>query len=249
MANSHAVADNAYSRVFNIFYRVVSDSVLIITGQRNINGAVCYYTDDPEITYTIDYGTSLSSCPDRIMRKGKIIATMDTSFRLEGSVARLSFMNYTFVDTPEDTIKLLGDNNITYLGVEGGIHRTYEHKVMSGTLTIKDSLGSDSMHWEATRHVVFFQGMDTPTNFNDDIFSLTGIANGASTGGSVFASFVTDSLFNYFNCRWIRQGKIELETPGLDIKDGYIKYVGDEECISQITYIFNGNEFYDDLDL
>lgn len=247
VANSHALAENAYSRVFNIFYRVVSDSVLIISGQRNINGAVCYYTEDPQITYTIDYDTSFNNCPDRILRKGRIIASMESSFRQEGTEAILSFHNYSFIENEGDTIRLDGNNSITYLGLEGGVFRTYEHIVYSGTLSVNDSLGADSMRWEATRQIAHIAGMDTPTNFNDDVFSLLGNANGSAREGAVFASYIIDTLFNYFDCRWIRQGSIELETPGLDIKNGYIYYIGEDECQSQIIYTFNGNEFYDDL--
>lgn len=246
VANNHVMAENAYSRVFNIFYRVVSDSVLLATGERNINGAACQYSDDPVISYTIDYGPGFVTANDMIERKGRIVVVLDTSFRAEGAVAALSFDSYAFIDHPDDTVHMAGDCSISYLGLSGGLRR-YRQEVSGGVLSIRDSLQELPLHWDAERTIYMVGGAGTPVDYADDVFTLSGRAGGTAANGVLFSSVITDSLNNYAGCRWIRDGMILLETPGLDIRNGFIQYLGQDECLPRVSYTFNGNLFFDDL--
>ena len=247
VASDHVLLEQAYSGVFNLFYRVVSDSMLVLTGSRSVFSASCTYTDDPVITYTIDYGPSLRLCPDHIKRKGSIVATLDRPFPEYGATATLIFDDYTFVDNPEDTVSLAGENNIVNLGYSLNDMQSYEHVVLSNSIMVRDTLDTLQCIWNANRFIELAEGSQTPDNFYDDLFTLIGESNGSATNGVVFSSTIIDSVGNYLDCRWLRKGTINLTTPGLDIKSGSIIYLGQDTCINRVKFLFNGNDFYEDL--
>jgi hypothetical protein len=247
VASDHVMLEQTYTGIFNLFYRVVSDSILVLTGSRSIFSASCTYDEDPFITYTIDYGSSFRVCPDRIKRKGSIVAVLDKSFTEYGAAATLSFNDFSFIDNPEDTIMVEGENQIVNLGYSISDFQSYEHAILSNKITVMDTLDSLQSHWNATRFIELVEGNQTPGNFYDDVFTLIGESNGSATNGVVFSSSIVDSVGNFLNCHWLRTGTIDLTTPGLDIKSGTVVYIGQDTCINRVKYIFNGNDFYEDL--
>ncbi|MDT8392350.1 MAG: hypothetical protein RQ761_00785 [Bacteroidales bacterium] len=246
VASDHVMAENAFSRVFNLFYRVVSDSGLVQTGSANIFAATCTYAEDPVISFTIDYGNVFRQCPDRIKRKGMITAVLDRSFGEQGAEARLSFTNFEFIDNPDDTVALSGENLIINLGITG-TYPTFEHRVISNTLITNDTIDKQPVTYNSQRLIELRSGMETPQVFSDDLFVMTGEAAGSASNSVVFSSVVEDPLGNYPDCRWLRTGIISLSMPGLDIRTGYIHYLGQDTCLNRVKYLFNGNDFYEEL--
>lgn len=247
VASDHVLFEQAYSKVFNIFYRVVSDSILPYTGTRSIFSASCTYTDDPVITYNVNYGPSFRLCPDHIFRKGSFTAILDKAFNKNGARASLTFNGYEFIDSQGDTILLAGENQIINLGYSVSEFQSYEHIVLSNTIFVKDSLDTLQSFWNAYRYIEKTAGQQSPADFNDDVFTMTGDSHGSGTNGVVFSSNIQDSIWDYTYCRWLRKGSITLSTPGLDIKTGSIEFIGQDTCINRVKYIFNGNDFYEDL--
>lgn len=240
VANNQVIAERAYSQVFNIFFMVVSDSALKQEGSKTIFGAQCSYQDTNGIEYIIDYLDYYTSCPDGKVRKGKIIASLNKDFSEIGAVATLSFFNYVVND-----LMLDGDNVISNSGLSMSMMQMYEHEIPSGTLTLFDTVSHGNFHWESSKIFTYIEGMGTPDDFEDDVFEITGQASGSDFDNVVFSAVIGDPLGNYFNCRWIRTGITYLGTPGLDIKNGYIDYIGEDTCTNQVMYFFNGNPFYD----
>ncbi len=242
VANNQVIAERAYSQVFNIFFMVVSDSVLKATGSNKVFGANCTYQDTNGIVYVIDYLDYYTSCPDGKVRKGVITATLDKDFTEVDAVANLSFSNYVV-----DDLKLDGDNIISNFGLSMGMMQMYEHQVPSGTLTLYDTVSHGNFHWESTKIFTWVEGMDTPANHDDDVFEITGTANGSDLSNVVYSTLIQEPLGDYFSCRWIRTGITLISTPGLDVKSGYIEYIGEDTCTNQVMYYFNGNPFYDEF--
>ena len=240
VANNQVIAERAYSQVFNIFFRVVSDSVLKETGNHTIFGAECTYQDNNGIEYIIDYLDYYTSCPDGKVRKGKITALLDKDFSEVGATATLSFSNYVV-----DDLKLDGDNTISNHGLSMSMLQIYEHIVPSGTLTFYDTVSHGNFHWESNKIFTWVDGMGTPNDHDDDVFEISGTANGSDLSNVVYSAIIDEPLGNYFNCRWIRTGKTNISTPGLDVNSGYIDYIGKDTCTNQVIYYFNGNPFYD----
>lgn len=243
VANNQVIAERAYSQVFNIFMRVVSDSVLKATGSKKIFGANCTYQDANGIIYVIDYLDYYTSCPDGKVRKGKITAVLNKDFAEEDAIATLSYSNYVVND-----LKLDGDNTISNNGLSMSMNQSYEHHVPSGTLTFYDTVSHGSFHWESIKTFTHVSGMDTPDDQEDDVYEITGSNNGSDLNNVAYSALIQEPLGDYFSCRWIRTGLVLLSTPGLDVKEGYIDYIGNDTCTSQVIYYFNGNPFYDQFD-
>ncbi len=242
-ANNQVIAERAYSQVFNIFFMVVSDSVLKATGSNKIFGANCTFQDTNGIVYVIDYLDYYTSCPDGKVRKGVITASLNKDISVHGAIATLTFSNYVV-----DDLMLSGDNTITNAGLSGSTQQMYEHIVPSATLTFYDTISHGNFHWNSTKIFTWVEGSGTPDNFNDDIFEITGTGGGSDLDDVDFSTVIDESLGDYFSCRWIRTGRTIINTPGLDVTSGYIDYIGDDTCTNQVIYYFNGNPFYDQFD-
>ena len=240
VANNQVIAERAYSQVFNIFYMVVSDSVLKVDGNDTVFGAYCTYEEVPEIKYTIDYLSYYNVCPDGKRRKGVINVILNKDFSETGAIANLSFSDYTV-----DSLRLEGDNMITNSGISAGMSQMYEHTIPSATLTFINYIGERPYHWESQKTFIYAEGKGTPNDFSDDVFNISGQASGTSINGVAFISTIDEPLGNYFDCRWIRNGKTLLSIPGQEINSGYIDYIGEDTCTNQVIYYFNGNPFYD----
>jgi hypothetical protein len=243
VANNQVIAERAYSEVFNLFFRVVSDTTLKSTGRNDIFGAECTYQDTNGIEYIIDYGINPANCPDGKLRKGKIIVTLDKDFWETGAVATLEFTDYSV-----DELKLTGDNSISHDDMGMNSQMTFIHEVPSSTITFYDSVSHGSIQWKSEKTFIWAEGMDTPYYHEDDVFNITGTSNGSDISNVAFSTVVDTALGDYFNCRWIRTGSTIINTPSLDVTSGYIDYIGYDTCSNLVVYYFNGNPFYDRID-
>lgn len=243
VANNQVIAERAYSEVFNLFIMVVSDSVLKEEGSKTIYNAQCSYQGTNGIEYIIDYGLYNIPCPDGKGRRGKITVSMNMDFSETGAIANLTFDGYIVND-----LRLDGNNTISNTGLSMSMLQMYEHEVPSATLTFFDTVSHGSFHWQSLKTFTFIEGMGTAGNFEDDVFEITGQASGSDLGNVAFSAVIGDPLGNYLNCRWIRTGITYLNTPGLDITNGYIDYIGEDDCTNQVMYFFNGNPFYDSFE-
>ena len=88
-------------------------------------------------------------------------------------------------------------------------------------------------------------GYQTPFDNDDDVFEITGTASGTDLANVAFSTVIDTALGDYFNCRWIRTGRTNISTPGLEVQAGYIDYIGNDTCTNLVIYYFNGNPFFD----
>jgi hypothetical protein len=241
VANNQVIAERAYSQVFNIFFMVVSDSVLKAEGSNIVYGAHCTYKTIQGIQYIIDYLPNYSYCPDGKKRKGVITASLDKDFHETGAIATLTFSDYGV-----DSLSLAGDNTISNTGMTMNMQPSFLHEVPSATLTFIYPSSQQSFHWSSEKMFIHAEGSGT-SDFNDDVFDITGSSTGSAINGAVFSATITEALGNYFNCRWIRTGISTLNIPGIDVKTGYIDYIGEDTCTNQVIYYFNGSPFYDEF--
>lgn len=240
VANNQVIAERAWSQLFNIFFMVVNDSTLKATGSNEVFGAQCTYNTVGGITYVIDYLPYYTPCPDGKVRKGVITASLDKDFGETGAVATLSLDDYVV-----DGLLLTGSSTVRNAGLSQTGNPLFEHFVPAGTITIYDTVSHGSFHWESEKAFMWVGGTETPGFHDDDIFVMSGFANGTSLYGAAFSATIDEPLGNYLNCRWIRTGTTLLSMPGLDVKNGYIDYIGEDSCTNLVRYYLNGNPFYE----
>ena len=150
------------------------------------------------VTVRIDFGTG---CPrwDGRIRKGIINIVYYGRMRDSGSVAEMSFDNYSV-----DDVKVEGVHRITNLS--SGNQPRFKREIINGRLTWPNG------RWiqrSAERDVQMLKGRSTISR-EDDVFSITGKANGENSRGKNWTSTITSPLELRGDCRWVRERRFEI---------------------------------------
>lgn len=154
---------------------------------------------------TIDFGTTDCTGPDLRKRRGKILATWTSSYRTPGNVINITFDNY-FVNNNQ----IMGTHKTTNMGLNNAGNLVYKIEV-SGS--IKKANGG-TITWNSVRQREWTAGITTPLNPLDDVYSITGTANGTTAAGGAYTISITQPLIKKMNCYWFESGKIELTPAG-----------------------------------
>jgi hypothetical protein len=88
-------------------------------------------------------------------------------------------------------------------------------------------------------------GSLTPTIHEDDLYLVSGTAEGISSDGYEFTIAVQEPLYDYIDCFWISQGINQITVPSAAFPTGDIDYILDDGCFNAFHFYFNDNLFYD----
>lgn len=158
---------------------------------------------------TIDFGSSNCLCLDDRYRRGKIIATFTGRYRETGTVITISFDNYYVNDN-----KISGTKKITNQGNNQSGNQVYKVEV-NGQIIKANNRGT--VTWMSTRYREWKAGANTPLNILDDVYGITGDANGTNADGSSYTITSKQELVRKMNCRWFESGILELTQTGLPV--------------------------------
>jgi hypothetical protein len=189
-------------------------------------------------TLSIDYGPTNCTCGDGRKRRGKILVSYTGPYHASGTVITHSFDNF-FIDDNQ----ILGSKIVTNAGLNGAgnIHFTVS---VNGSI-IKS--GGGTITWTSTRDREWIAGSGTLT-WTDDIYLITGSANGTRADGSSFSAAITSPLqielctmagTTYPRHR-ITSGTINVTPSGKPVR--VIDY-GTGACDNQATVTVNGNVY------
>ena len=185
------------------------------------------------VTMELDYGTGCVDSIDHKIRKGQIFATFSKPWDSAGSVVTVKLVNYfvanntsaEFVQYACDSIMIIRNSANSFTNnIIGG-------KCISSSWTLL---------WSATHTLTQTAGVLTPFNPYDDVFSLTGNANGTNRNGKTYTVNITSPIVKRATCPWIESGKIDITPQGLSART--VDY-GNGTCDSQATLTINGNTF------
>jgi hypothetical protein len=162
----------------------------------------------------LDFGSSNCPCEDGKNRKGKIEVEYKPVKGIIGSEV---------IYTPDQYF-------VNDFGVSGKksvkitAPYTWTIKVENGVVTKPDG---KTVTWSSDRVRKMVSGMNTPLNFTDDSFEVTGTSSGKNSAGNDY-SFETETplLFSY-GCQYISSGKLKIKRSGK--KDAVVDY-GDGTC-------------------
>lgn len=188
-------------------------------------------------TLTIDFGNGAIGM-DGVNRSGKIVATFDGPFGSEGASAEVLFVNYT---TGQYT--LAGTYKFTNNGTGSG-KPTYAETVTNGVI----SWGTQQVLWDADLTRKWTEGETTDlttdsialTGLTDDVFELTGTAEGNDANTHPFTLEVTSSVKLPSNCNYITEGMLDVSPANFNT--GSVDY-GTGECDIQATIEVDGEVF------
>lgn len=212
-AENNSIAEATYNDVTTLVdvaaYNGVSMTFRTTEQQNPLSGCVTVSVDTLSAprTITIDFGTANCMCIDGRNRRGKILASYSGKYKDSGTVISISFDNY-FVNDHQ----VKGTKVVTNKGKNISGNLVYDVQV-NGQLVKPNNGGT--ITWISSRLREWKSGANTPLNILDDVYGITGTANGTNASGSAYAITISQVLVRKMNCRWFESGVITLVPEGL----------------------------------
>lgn len=187
----------------------------------------------PDMTFpkvlTIDFGDGVADLLGNI-RTGSIKIHATGLYRDEGAVLTTTPNNYTLNGYLIEGVKTVNNNGINAEG-----NTNFDISIVDGKVTDPDG---EFATWNSERNREWIVGESTTflsdgiPGILDDAYSLTGSASGVNRNGLNFTMDIIDPLIVSLDCKWIKQGVLEINPDGVDTRS--LDY-GDGECDNQAT--------------
>ncbi|HIN39673.1 MAG TPA: hypothetical protein EYM84_05320 [Flavobacteriales bacterium] len=186
-------------------------------------------------TLTIDFGTVNCTGNDGKNRKGKIVSVFSGKYNVTGTIITTTLQNYHIDDYSVEGTKTITNTGSNSFSI-----------VVDGAVASPD--GSQEVTWSSTRTRTWIEGQNTgfwtlnPDSsccmfFNgilDDVYSISGTAEGTNREGRSFTVNITTPLRVQF-CGWlpeITEGVLEIQPE--DLKKRTVDF-GNKDCDRQYT--------------
>jgi hypothetical protein len=163
-------------------------------------------------TINIDFGDACTI--GNITRKGEIIITISDSLRKSGSIAVMTFNKYYV-----NGFKVEG--TLTWTNTSQPGSRSWERKSENGKIT-----SPEGKYWtfSGIKNIVQTEGVGTPHNLLDDVFSITGNHTVTNAAGKTRTSTILEALQKKVICENVDKGKVEIKganhTATIDFGEG-----------------------------
>lgn len=184
-------------------------------------------------TVTIEFDSAGCLGTDGRTRSGMIEATFSGRWRDTGTSVTITLTNYTVND-----YQLEATATITNNGNNNSGNLSYTVAVTNGQITDPDG---NVMQWDGSTTYEWVAGQSTDfasnglSGIEDDVYHITGSANGVNRNGTPYTSTITNHLVRKLSCKWITEGTIEVEPQNGDIRT--IDF-GNGDCDATVTFSF-----------
>ena len=224
------ISDDAYYSSTTILVRedqgvrsVLADTVKIIKN----------FVDS---SITVDFGSNGILCRDGRTRSGKITFKFKDGYRKAGSSVTQTFDNYNV-----DNLAISNSSNrkVTYNGTNSFNQPNWK---IQSDLTLTKSNGK-VITWKSERDRVMIQGSNTPLNWLDDIYEISGNASGVSGNGIAYNLVINKNLLIRTGCKYIQEGIITMNRSNLSYSIDYSTPTSSNNCDNQATFIINGKSY------
>lgn len=183
------------------------------------------------VTMTIDYGIGTQDAVDGKVRSGQIICVFSNYWHIVGSYVKVNLVNFKV-------------NGNTYacdsMRISHSAANAFSHQVFNG----KYIEGGTTIQWSGLHTVTQTGGASTPLNFMDDVYSLTGSANGVNRNAVAFTVNISSPVVKRTSCHWIESGRVDITPEGMAVRT--LDY-GNGTCDSKATITINSNTFTFDM--
>lgn len=230
-------ADDVFTDVFNIVDESSreSDGIYKKSELQEVYGScatlIVDTAGDPTML-TIDFGATNCTGIDGRLRRGKIIATYTGRYRDSGTVISVILQDFYLNDE-----KVEGQKTITNQGRDKDGNITFDIDVSNGKITRQNG---KTIEWNSKRTRKWIEGENTLLNIFDDVYEISGNADGKTTSGLKYTVKITKPLNVKVGCRWIRSGTINITPEGVSTRK--IDY-GDGNCDRVATVTVNGKSY------
>ena len=182
-------------------------------------------------TLTIDFGPTNVMGSDGVNRKGKIVAAFTHGYRDSLAVITISLLNYYHNDNLIQT----GTHTLTNKGRNAAGNLSYAVFLQNASIT---NSANQIIKWNAYRTREWIAGANTAMDASDDVYLLTGFADGTAINGNTFNVKIDVPLHVASTCRWIEQGVLTLTAPNLS--ERAVDF-GNGSCDAQAIVVINSD--------
>lgn len=154
----------------------------------------------------IDYNPACIG-PFNRERSGRIIINQNAPYTEPGMVQEVTLEDYMV-----DGIRIQGFRKLQCTGTNPQGYPQYNVSDSLGMLVLQDEL---TIRHTAQFTRVWTGGSDTPDDFDDDVWQLTGEGNGNNRDGYDYSFEITEAMFFDMRCGWkMTQGRMNLRAEG-----------------------------------
>ena len=184
-------------------------------------------------TRTIDFGSTGCTLPNGNVLKGKIIISFSNDF-----TSKSRTLLYRFVDFYHNGKLLQGNKSITYESKSTELLAT-EHPVMTFTVDMKITFDDGKVYSRTGTTVKeTIEGNETPLNWEDNVFLVTGNSATSLLNGDTITTVITTPL------RYITSCKLPFPVSGIvsitkNTSVGTLDF-GDGKCDNLATLTIDG---------
>lgn len=182
---------------------------------------------------TIDFRTGCTNA-NGVTRKGKIIVTYTGRYRDSLTVIHIVSENYYVNDNKVDIDRTVTNKGHNASGnLEFGI-------VSTRTVTFTDGSTSSSSVQKVREWVA---GSDTPRNFTDDVYSVTGTGTHTSKRGILYDASTLTPLIRKVSCHQFVSGQVKIVRHGATERFGVVDF-GTGTCDDVATVTLDNGRSY-----
>jgi hypothetical protein len=237
-ATDNATADNAFAGIWKEV-STVTDSSNTLRAPQAGNCASASITPFDLTTWPktviINFGTT--NCPgtDGNNRRGIITAVFTGPYLDSNTVITITLTNYYHND-----YHIEGAQTITNKGHNAAGHLVYNVVVNNAVVTIPD--GTKHSSWNTNQNREFYAGYNTSFWIYDDVYMITGTANGVDINGQGYTIAINTPLKVQVGCHWIESGSWTLTMANYPTYPIVLDY-GSGACDANATATLNGTTY------
>ncbi len=242
-SSDNSLAEGIFNDINNIANQAIENGALSSykrdDSQISILSLCADVTVNPDAngggTIVVDFGHDKCYCLDGRFRKGVINISYTGAYRDSGTQIVTTFADYFVGRDSSKMFKVTGSKTVTNNGhnSSGNLNFTI---VVDGHLT---NGNGNTMNWVSTRNREWISGANTPLNWTDDEYVITGNASGTNFMGNSFSAVITHGL-HVSSCSNITEGVFELTPSGKPTRT--LDY-GNGTCDALATVAVNGHTF------
>jgi hypothetical protein len=139
----------------------------------------------------VDFGTGVVDKRGNTL-KGKIYVTISNRMGITGSTRKLEYYEFFINDN-----QLKGSKTVTYLGSNRQVTDNVVTETPSWSISVKDTIvraDGTKLIWNSERVRTRISNNATPLLYWDDVYSITGTANGVNAKGTTYTVEITKPL-------------------------------------------------------
>jgi hypothetical protein len=231
-ARDDARAELSWNDVFETVDEVASNTDGLKSGNFPCVDTCIVDTLASPMTLLIDFGSDYCVGNDGRTRTGQILVTFTGRYRDPGTVIVITPQNHYV-----DGYLIEGVKTVTNQGNNGNGQPYFSVVVSEASITAPNN--EYTITWNSTRTRTWISGYNTLALW-DDVYEITGEANGINRDGEAFSVAITEALRLALNCPWITSGTVQITPSNGPLR---VRDYGNGTCDNDATVTVNGNVY------